>query len=238
MKKGSWDERFVKYYESYVEPNIDRSGWWTVKEKGWNGYTKKSLWTSNMAEAANHAFRWRVQYQEKDMGEAFCHFQDWQRSSLNEFARAFLGLGDYYVVKKFKSDNDKVWAEHLLKAVMGPNLRQLHEARMNSSTDTLPMQQGMGRERTRAVLNLSSVLEEEHLEEDLLVRDKMVEDQMMRDKQVEEQRAEEQLEDVFEDILDDDHLEEDQLVRDTMVEEQRAQEQLQRDLTSADSTLT
>ena len=55
----------------------------------------------NVAEGANHAFRWRVKYQEQDMGEAFCHFQDWQRSSLNEFARAFLGLGDYRRMTRF-----------------------------------------------------------------------------------------------------------------------------------------
>ena len=101
LKNGSWDKRFVQYYKNYIEPNIDKSGWWSVKGLGWKGYTTKSLWTSNMAEGANHAFRWRVKYQEQDMAEAFCHFQDWQRSALNEFARAFLGLGDYYVVKKF-----------------------------------------------------------------------------------------------------------------------------------------
>ena len=72
------------------------------------------------------------------MAEAFCHFQDWQRSALNKLARAFLELGDYYVLPKFKSENDK------LKAVMGPNLRQLYEARMYSSMDSLPMTQGMG----------------------------------------------------------------------------------------------
>ena len=51
---------------------------------------------------------------------------------------------------------------------------------MNDSKDTLPRQQGMGRERTKAVLNLSSALEdvledvlddvENHLEEDKLMK--------------------------------------------------------------------
>ena len=35
MKEGSWDKRLVKYYDNYIVLNINKSGWWTVKELGW-----------------------------------------------------------------------------------------------------------------------------------------------------------------------------------------------------------
>ena len=35
LKEGSWDKRLVKYYDNYIVLNINKSGWWTVKELGW-----------------------------------------------------------------------------------------------------------------------------------------------------------------------------------------------------------
>ena len=34
-KEGSWDKRFVEYYKRYIEPSINKSGWWTVRRLSW-----------------------------------------------------------------------------------------------------------------------------------------------------------------------------------------------------------
>ena len=35
LMKQDWDPKFVHYYETYVEKNIDMSGWWSAKLVGW-----------------------------------------------------------------------------------------------------------------------------------------------------------------------------------------------------------
>ena len=35
VKESSWDPKFVDYYKTYVEKDIDMSGWWKAKEIGW-----------------------------------------------------------------------------------------------------------------------------------------------------------------------------------------------------------
>ena len=50
--------------------------------------------------------------------------RDWQRSRLNETARAFLSLGDYRVLDIFRRDGDQAWAEELMGKVFGPTWKQ------------------------------------------------------------------------------------------------------------------
>ena len=38
--------------------------------------------------------------------QAIRHFDDWQRSTLNEMARAFMGQGNYRVVDRFRREDD------------------------------------------------------------------------------------------------------------------------------------
>jgi hypothetical protein len=112
-----------------------------------------------MGESANHRFRWRLEFQEIEMSVAYHHFQDWQRGTINEFVRAFLGLGDYYVLDKFRTDQDKEWAEHYLARVAGPTLRQTLDM-LEDRPDNLPIHQGVDQERgDNARMNLSDTFE-------------------------------------------------------------------------------
>jgi hypothetical protein len=102
--KDSWDPLFAEYYKKFIDPKIDMSGWWSAKACGWRGFTTLSIWTSNQAEAANRQYRERLEFKSATIVETIRHFDDWQRSTLNEMARAFMGQGNYGVVDKFRRD--------------------------------------------------------------------------------------------------------------------------------------
>ena len=86
------------------------------------------------------------------MYECVQHFRDWQRSKLNEVARAFLDNGDYKVMEKFKRESDKEYAENILDKVSGPTWRMREEEkRKNISGPEEPV----GRGRPKVVVNLT-----------------------------------------------------------------------------------
>ena len=74
-----------------------------AKVCGWRGFTDLSIWTSNQVEAANRQYRERLEFRSATIVEAIRHFDDWQCSTLNKLARAFMGLGNYRVDMIMKS---------------------------------------------------------------------------------------------------------------------------------------
>ena len=165
--KDSWDPTFANYYQKFIHSKIDLSGWWSAKACGWRGFTDLSIWTSNQAEAANRQYRERLEFRSATIVEAIRHFDDWQRSTLNELARAFMGLGNYMVVEKFRREDDLVEAQKLLERVQGATIRD-QMAGEGVRDDYIPTSQGEGARSSVSVnlmdsFNLAEV--EEELEE-------------------------------------------------------------------------
>ena len=116
------------------------------------GYTDLSIFTSNGGEGGNNLFKERLERQEVGVYECVQHFRDWQRSKLNEVARAFLDKGDYKVLEKFKRESDTEYAERILDKVSGPTWRMREEEKRGNNFDP---EEPVGRGRPKAVVNLT-----------------------------------------------------------------------------------
>ena len=79
-RKLRWDDSFISYWDSFVEPIVDLVSVWTANEFGWKGMTPLSIWTSNQSETLNRILKHRTNLKEVQLDEAFHLFrQDWHQ---------------------------------------------------------------------------------------------------------------------------------------------------------------
>ena len=92
VKKKKWDEAFLEYFETFIWPDIDNFGRWTLEP--FKLYNSQNGLTANCSEGSNNLFKQLIDRKEVSIDVAVLSFTRLQTYYANEFIRAFSQQGD------------------------------------------------------------------------------------------------------------------------------------------------
>jgi hypothetical protein len=96
-----WDEAFVSYFETFVLPDIDKLGRWTLDLYGLYNLISEMGVTTNISEGTNTSIH-QLMPSETGVDQALLIILNWMKAKCNELIRGFCCQGSFPLLEEYR----------------------------------------------------------------------------------------------------------------------------------------